>query len=110
MNNYFKVYGLRNPLKRQRLSYGTEKIPNSMLSTKKNIKYKESDKLKLKGLRKLYHTDPNVGKTAGVAIVISDRGAGPVAEWLSSCTPLQWARVSPVQILGEDMAPLVKPC
>lgn len=37
-------------------------------------------------------------------------GAGPVAEWLHSCAPLRWARISPVQILGGDMAPLSKPC
>ena len=33
-----------------------------------------------------------------------------MAEWLSSHTLLQWPRVSPVQILGTDMAPLIKPC
>ena len=33
--------------------------------------------------------------------------AGPVAEWLSSHAPLQRPRV---QILGADMAPLVRPC
>ena len=37
-------------------------------------------------------------------------GAGPMAEWLSSHTPLQQPRVSQVQILGVDMAPLIKPC
>ena len=37
-------------------------------------------------------------------------GAGPVAEWLSSHAPLWWPRVSPVQILGADMAPLIRPC
>ena len=37
-------------------------------------------------------------------------GAGPVAEWLSSCTPLLWPRVSLVQILGADMAPLIRLC
>ena len=37
-------------------------------------------------------------------------GAGPVAEWLSSRAPLQWPGVSPVQILGVDMAPLIRPC
>ena len=31
-------------------------------------------------------------------------GAGPVAEWLSSCALLRQPRVSPVQILGADMA------
>ena len=33
-------------------------------------------------------------------------GAGPVAEWLSSCAPLWRPRVLPVWILGADMAPL----
>ena len=37
-------------------------------------------------------------------------GAGPLAEWLSSYTPLWWPRVSPVRILGVDMAPLIRPC
>ena len=34
-------------------------------------------------------------------------GAGPVAEWISS---LQRPRVSPVWILGMDVAPLIRPC
>ena len=37
-------------------------------------------------------------------------GRGPVAEWLSSCAPLRWPRVLPVQILGTDLAPFIKPC
>ena len=37
-------------------------------------------------------------------------GAGPMAEWLSSHAPLQWPRISLVQILGADMAPLISPC
>ena len=37
------------------------------------------------------------------------RGAGPVAEWLSSHTPLQAARCLMVRILGTDMALLIKP-
>ena len=36
--------------------------------------------------------------------------AGPVAVWLSLHAPLWRPRVSPVQILGTDMAPLIKPC
>ena len=39
-----------------------------------------------------------------------DRGAGPVAEWLSLHALLWRPRVSPVRILGVDMAPLIKPC
>ena len=35
--------------------------------------------------------------------------AGPVAKWLSLRPPLQQPRVSPVQILGADMAPLMRP-
>ena len=35
---------------------------------------------------------------------IEDLGASPVAKWLSSCTPLQRPRVSPVRILPADMA------
>ena len=37
-------------------------------------------------------------------------GAGPVAEWLSSHALLRWLRVSPVRILGADMALLVRSC
>ena len=37
---------------------------------------------------------------------IKDMGAGSVAEWLSSCAPLQRPRV---QIPGADMAPLIRP-
>ena len=32
-----------------------------------------------------------------------------MAKWLSSHAPLQQPRVSQVQILGTDMAPLIKP-
>ena len=35
-------------------------------------------------------------------------GASPVAEWLSLCAPLRQPRVSPVQILGIDLAPLIR--
>ena len=34
----------------------------------------------------------------------------PVAEWLGSCSLLRWPRYSPVQVLGANMALLVKPC
>ena len=37
-------------------------------------------------------------------------GTGPMAEWLSSRPPLWLPRVLPVQILGTDIAPLVRPC
>ncbi|XP_070446945.1 uncharacterized protein [Equus przewalskii] len=37
-------------------------------------------------------------------------GAGPVPEWLSSHSPLQWPRISLVQILRMDMALLIRPC
>ena len=37
-------------------------------------------------------------------------GAGPMAEWLSSHAPLWWPRVSPVRMLGTDLALLIKPC
>ena len=36
--------------------------------------------------------------------------AGPMAEWLSSHTPLGQPRVSLVRILGADMVPLVRSC
>ena len=38
------------------------------------------------------------------------QGAGPVAEWLSLRAPLGQPRVSLVQILGVDMALLIRPC
>ena len=37
-------------------------------------------------------------------------GAGPVAEWLGSCTLRRRPRVLPVRILGADLALLIKPC
>ena len=37
-------------------------------------------------------------------------GTGLMAEWLSSCAPLQWPRVLPARILGADMVPLIRPC
>ena len=37
-------------------------------------------------------------------------GAGLVAEWLSPRAPLQRPTVSPVWILGADVAPLLRPC
>ena len=44
-----------------------------------------------------------------VLVKMISSGAGPVAEWLSSCTPLRRPRVSLVRILGTDMAPLIRP-
>ena len=41
---------------------------------------------------------------------IAALGAAPVAQWLSSCAPLWRPRVSPVQILGTEVAPLVELC
>ena len=41
---------------------------------------------------------------------IKKTGVGPVAEWLSLHAPLRRPRVLLVQILGVDMAPLIKPC
>ena len=41
---------------------------------------------------------------------IKNEGASPVAKWLSSRAPLRRPRVSPVWILGADMAPLIMPC
>ena len=40
----------------------------------------------------------------------SNEWASPVAEWLSSHTPLQWPRVLPVRIPCADLAPIIKPC
>ena len=40
----------------------------------------------------------------------TNRGAGSMANWLSSCTLPQWPRISLVWILGADMALLIKPC
>ena len=38
------------------------------------------------------------------------RGAGPGAEWLSLHALLWQPGVSPLQILGTDLALLIKPC
>ena len=40
---------------------------------------------------------------------LRNQGAGPVAEWLSSRAPFQQPRVLLVQILGTNMAPLIRP-
>ena len=40
----------------------------------------------------------------------TNTGAGLVAEWLGSCPLLRRPRVLPVQILGIDIALLVRPC
>ena len=45
-----------------------------------------------------------------LCILKSTDGASPVAKWLSSPAPLLQLRVSLVQILGADMAVLVRPC
>ena len=37
-------------------------------------------------------------------------GDSPVAKWLSLRPLLQWSRVSPVGILGVDMALIIRPC
>ena len=42
-------------------------------------------------------------------VKIWEEGASPLAKWLSSHAPRQRPRVSLVQILGADMAPLVRP-
>ena len=42
--------------------------------------------------------------------VLDCGGAGSVAECLSLHTLPQWPRVSPVRILGADVAPLIRPC
>ena len=47
---------------------------------------------------------------AGPLKKTKQRGAGPMAEWLSSQALLQWPRVSLVRILGVDMALLIRPC
>ena len=47
--------------------------------------------------------------STGFGIRKAEVGAGPAAEWLSSRALLRRPRVSLVQILGADMAPLVRP-
>ena len=42
--------------------------------------------------------------------IINTCGAGPVAKWLSLSALFPWPRVVLVQILGTDMALLIKPC
>ena len=48
-------------------------------------------------------------RKAQIKVKIQKAGAGPVAEWLSSCAPLWWPRVLLVRILGVDMASLIRP-
>ena len=44
------------------------------------------------------------------AIISGRIGGGPVAEWLNLRDPLWQPGISQVQILGVDLAPLVRPC
>ena len=44
-----------------------------------------------------------------VSLKINGYPAGSAAEWLSSRAPFWWPGVSLVQILGTDMALLIKP-
>ena len=55
--------------------------------------------LTMYGLKKPVHSEKHQ---------MSDRGS-PMAEWLSLCAPLRRPRVLLVQMLGADMAPLVRP-
>ena len=52
----------------------------------------------------------SVAKPEECITVHQKNAAGPVAEWVSSSAPLRQPRVSRVQILGADMALLVRPC
>ena len=60
------------------------------------------------------HPRPNYiiisrGRGEGVCILRTIPVAGPVAEWLSLCPPLQRPRVCRFRFPGTDLAPLVKP-
>ena len=55
------------------------------------------------------YEDPDLRSEEWSALKLYLR-ASPMAEWLSSHTLLQWPRVWPVQILGMDLAQLIKPC
>ena len=52
--------------------------------------------------------------SSSYAVAVSHKQSGgrgqPVAKWLSSCAPLRWPRVPPVQTLGIDIPPLIKLC
>ena len=62
------------------------------------------------GLRAAYLGRPENWVTTERPSRLVNPGAGPTAEGLSSHTLLWQPRISAVQILGVDMAPLIKPC
>ena len=51
---------------------------------------------------------PRVQVSAQTRLKIKNLGTGPVAKWLSLCSPLRQPRVSLVWILGAEMAPLIR--
>ena len=69
------------------------------------------------GNPQIYHNTQKIGgisqcanRREAVSALDNRRGASLVAEWLSSPALLRQPRVSPVQILGAVMAPLIRPC
>ena len=56
----------------------------------------------------LYTDYMNVCSLLYLKIKNSGKVASPMAEWLSLCAPLWQSRISPVQILGPDLTPLIK--
>ena len=63
------VNGLNTPTKRQRLA---EWIQKQELSTRDHLKTRDTYRLKVKGWKKIFHANRDQ-KTAGVAILISDK-------------------------------------
>ena len=63
------VNGLNAPTKRQRLA---EWIQKQELSTRDHLKTRDTHRLKVKGWKKIFHTNRDQ-KKAGVAILISDK-------------------------------------
>ena len=72
-------------------------------------KFLVEDHFTLKRITRIVMWQKSMLRAAHGRIKTTSYGAGPVAKCLCLCTPLQRPRVSPVQILAADTAPLIKP-
>ena len=66
------VNGLTAPTKRQRLAEWIQKYSYICCLKETHLKTRETYRLKMKGLKKIFHTDRDQ-KKAGVAILLSDK-------------------------------------
>uniref|UniRef100_A0A9L0IEY9 Proteasome subunit beta type-4 n=1 Tax=Equus asinus TaxID=9793 RepID=A0A9L0IEY9_EQUAS len=88
-------------------AYLAQPLLREILEKQPVLSQTEARELVERCMRVLYYRDARSYNRVRRGSVI---GPAPMAEWLSSCAALQRPRVSLVQILGADMAPLIKPC